>query len=368
MQSQSQSGAAPMASADGVTAEGEALSSAPQSLAYVDVAPPSGSGAVEIAVGMRWCRIPLPIDLNHINVWLLEGPQGYVLVDTGMTSDVARQTWDDIATELFRDTPLHAIFVTHIHPDHFGLAAWLQQRHGVQVWMSQRTYDQALQLLEGRYLADPEGAERFFRANGISEVAALKPMFSAGRFARMASGLPQVQRFVADGDVLDLAYGWKAIATGGHAEGHLCLWNAQQQLLISGDQVLPTISSNISFSWRSTDPDPLRSFLSSLERLRELPAETLVLPSHGLPFRGLRGRIDDLTRHHQHQLDKLLSACTAPCSARDVLPLLFRRELAGMHLFLALAEALAHLEYLANAARLVRVAGHDGVTRYKQVQ
>lgn len=366
MQSESSPRVIENTSVDGVTAEGEALPSAPQCLTYVDVSPPAGSTAVRIAAGVSWCRIPLPIDLNHINVWLLDTPHGYVLVDTGMASDVAKQTWEDIAVELFSKTPLYAVFVTHIHPDHFGLAAWLQQRHGVQVWMSRRTYEQAQQLLEGRYLADPEGAERFFRSNGIDDVTALKPMFSAGRFARMASGLPQVQRFIADADVIEPGLEWRAIATEGHAEGHLCLRNAQAQLLISGDQVLPTISSNISFSWRSTDPNPLSSFLSSLRQLRELPSQTLVLPSHGLPFRGLQQRVDDLLRHHESQLAKVSSACETPCTARDVLPLLFRRQLVGMHLFLALGEALAHLEYLVHAGRLRKSIAEDGVTRYAQ--
>jgi glyoxylase-like metal-dependent hydrolase (beta-lactamase superfamily II) len=234
------------------------------------------------------------------------------------------------------------------------------------VWMSRRTYEQAEQLLGGKYLANPDEAERFLRANGVEDVTTLKPMFSPGRLARLASGLPNVERFVADSQCLPMAPAWTALETNGHAEGHLCLNNADARLLISGDQVLPTISSNISFSWRNTDPNPLHSFLSSLQRLRGLPEDTLVLPSHGVPFRGLQQRIDDLVRHHEEQLETAVRACAEPRSGAELLPLMFRRKLIGMHLFLALGEALAHLEYLVHAGRLARIDGT--VTRYCAAQ
>lgn len=351
---------------DGVTAEGESYPS--RRLQFVDVAPPQPGICVEIAEGVLWSRIPLPIDLNHINVWLLDCGDGCVVVDTGMAAEIGKSAWQRIASQVFVDKPLRAVFVTHIHPDHIGLAGWLQQQYSAPVWMSARTLDMAKQLLSGANLSNADEAEAFLRANGVEDVSALKPMFSPTRFARMASGLPEVERLVADCDVLELgSSSWTALETNGHAEGHLCLSNTAQRLLISGDQVLPTISSNISYRWRSADPNPLHSFLSSLQRLRTLAQDTLVLPSHGIPFRGLAQRVDDLTQHHEEQLEKIVTACQEPRAAFDLLRFMFRRELSGMHLFLGLGEALAHLEYLFNAGRLDRRQHADGVTRYERL-
>src|SRR5262249_54557054 len=150
------------------------------------------------------------------------------------------------------------------------------------------------------------------------------------------------------------AHEWTALETNGHAEGHLCLSNDATGVLISGDQVLPTISPNISYTYRTHDTNPLGSYLASLERLRTLPENTLVLPSHGRPFYGLQQRLDDLRSRHEQQLDMLVGACAEPKSGGEVLPLMFRRELKGFHLFLALGEALAHLEYLVHAGRVAR--------------
>jgi glyoxylase-like metal-dependent hydrolase (beta-lactamase superfamily II) len=304
---------------------------------------------------VRWGRIPLPIDLNHINVWLIDTQAGCIVVDTGLAAPIGKDAWQAIERDYFSQQPLCAVFVTHIHPDHIGLAGWLQQRHGVPVWMSQRTHELARIMLGGEGGEQLAMAGEFFRSHGLTDESKVKATFRPGRFASMASGVPSVERFIADSEVLRWGAGdWTALETNGHAEGHLCLSNPALRVLISGDQVLPTISSNISFLFGNGDPNPLGSYLSSLQRLRGLDQETLVLPSHGVPFRGLQQRIDDLTGHHLEQLDKLVAICVEPKSAVDLLPSMFRRELKDMHLFLAIGEALAHLEYLVHAGRLRR--------------
>lgn len=349
-------------SAPAVTAEGEAFPSAPRRLHFVDVPTPAPGQNVTLAPGVRWARIPLPLDLNHINVWLLDTDDGCVVVDTGMAASIGKDAWEAIDREHFSKLPLRAVFVTHIHPDHIGLAAWLQERHSVPVLMSEQTYAWAKRLIGGEGRARAEAIQVFFNSHGLADTTQVQAMLQPERIARMASGLPRVERMIADGEVIRWgAHEWTALETNGHAEGHLCLSNPALRALISGDQVLPTISSNISFMVGSHDPNPLESYLSSLQRLRALGEDTLVLPSHGVPFHGLRQRIDDLTGHHLEQLDKLAAACAEPKLAVEVLPLMFRRELKGMHLVLAMGEALAHLEYLVHAGRLHRERAADQV-------
>jgi glyoxylase-like metal-dependent hydrolase (beta-lactamase superfamily II) len=347
-----------------VTAEGEALLSDARKLRYSDVAPPSAGHVSRLSARLLWTRIPLPIDLNHINVWLIEDVDGYVAIDTGMGASMCKDAWEQIEKDLFVAKPLKAIFVTHIHPDHLGLAAWLQQRHRVPVWMSSRTHETA-QIIFGNAAPRGPAVEAFLRSHGADALAQMQTMFKPERFARMTSGMPEVERYVEDGE--QLAWGastWSAMRTDGHAEGHICLWCEQDNLLISGDQVLPTISPNISLMLIHGDPNPLNSYLSSLDRLRRLPVETLVLPSHGLPFYGLQHRVDDLKQHHETQLARLLESCVEPTTAYQALSVLFRRELAGMNLFLALGESIAHLEYLAYEGRMER-RQEDGVTTYR---
>jgi len=351
-----------------VTAEGETFDSAPRRLKFVDVPPPAPGRSVEVAPGVRWARIPLPIDLNHINVWLVATEGGCVIVDTGMAVAMGKEAWEAIERETFAAQPVRAVFVTHIHPDHSGLAAWLQERYRVPVLMSSRTYEMVRVMSTGEGRPEPGLIETFFRSHGLSDSAQIQPMFKPERFSRMTSGLPQVEHQVADGDTLRWGGGeWLALQTDGHAHGHLCLSNAAARVLISGDQVLPSISSNISYGFHNADPNPLRSYLESLQRLRALTPDTLVLPSHGLPFYGLQQRIDDLTAHHEQQLAMVEQRCREPQTAVELLPFMFRRELKGMHLFLALGEALAHLEYLAQAGRLERVTSGE-IVRYRAAQ
>jgi glyoxylase-like metal-dependent hydrolase (beta-lactamase superfamily II) len=360
----------PPDSADGttvgpVTAEGLTLASPPRRLQYVQISPPERGHAVNVAPGVWWARIPLPIEFDHINVWLLETPEGYVAVDTGMAAEVAREAWQRIEAQLLAHRPLHAVLVTHIHPDHLGLAAWLQQRHGVPVLMSQRTHEQARLLLSDTAPDMTEDVIGFLHRHGVAEPQAGRGLFSPQRFARMVSGLPQVTEHLEDQQTLPWnLHAWTALATDGHAEGHLCLHDRAHRVLISGDQVLPSISPNIGLTWRNADLNPLGSYLESLARLRRLDSDTLVLPSHGLPFQGLRDRIDDLRGHHLRQLEQLVAVCATPRTALEVLPMMFRRVLKGMHFMLALAEALAHLEYLVHDARLQRLTDGEGVVRY----
>jgi glyoxylase-like metal-dependent hydrolase (beta-lactamase superfamily II) len=327
-------------------------------------AAPTGE-VTRVAAGIEWIRMPLPMELDHINLWLIETAAGYTLIDTGISSDVGREAWQALERTVLARRPLQQILLTHLHPDHAGLAAWLQQRHRVPVYASQQTQAQ-MRLLFAPVSAEQLAARlEFFRRHGLENPGEIELSVRGERYRAVVSGLPEVAHHPADGDELDWGnHTWRVLETPGHAAGHLCLHAPGARVLIAGDQVLPTISPNVSLTAWSTDPNPLASYLGSLERLMQLDANTLVLPSHGRPFVGLQRRIGQLRAHHDTQLERLITACREPLSAYETLRVLFRRTLRGFHQFLALGEAIAHLEYLAAAQRLARKVDADGIIRY----
>jgi glyoxylase-like metal-dependent hydrolase (beta-lactamase superfamily II) len=343
----------------------QSASDSGNTLAYLPLTPPEAGGLVQVADGVHWLRFPLPMELDHINLWLLEHQGGFILVDTGLATEAGRAHWELLEQRILATRPLRLIVITHLHPDHAGLAAWLQLRHRVPVWASHETERQMLELLEPA--TEERLAERraFFRSHGLSDANALGPSLTGERYRAHVSGVPEIAHHPQDSDEVRWDSGtWRWLATGGHAAGHLCLHEPARRLLITGDQILPTISPNVSLNAWSTDQDPLHSFLASLERLAVLDPETLVLPSHGRPFVGLRPRALELRNHHQQHLERLVEACREPHTASDALQVLFRRKLTGFHHFLALGEAIAHLEYLARRGRVARHADAAGTIRY----
>jgi glyoxylase-like metal-dependent hydrolase (beta-lactamase superfamily II) len=354
-----------MTTAPAVTAEGEALQSARDKLFYADVEPPEPGCLSPLGGGAHWLRVPLPGELNHINLWLIDHEDGLVLIDTGMACDEARTAWQAIEAEVLKQRPLRLIVVTHLHPDHVGLAAWLQERHGVPVWMSSKTEAQVRGLLAQPTESQVAARAAYMSSHGVGDAQEAAGSTMGDKYRHVMSGAPVVARHPGDGD--EVTWGgvtWRFIEVGGHAAGHLCLHAPAQNLLIAGDQILPTISPNVSLHEATLDANPLASYLASLDRLAELDAQTLVLPSHGRPFFGLRTRAADLGSHHREKMEKLKAACVTPLTAVDVLPVMYSRPLRGFQRFLALGEAIAHLEYMAATGMLQRQVDGGGVVRF----
>jgi glyoxylase-like metal-dependent hydrolase (beta-lactamase superfamily II) len=341
-------------------------------LEYPQATPPAGGETLEIAPGVHWARMPLPFALDHINLWLLEdeiaGEPAWTLIDCGIGDDTTRALWDRIFASRVAGRPVKRLVVTHHHPDHAGLASWLIERTGAQLWMPQAEYFAAHAMREGSAGFAFDRVVAMFQRNGLAGDRLALMQQRRSNYRSRVPDFPSDYRRLMNGDEKRIGGRiWKVIMGYGHAPEHAALYCEALGVLISGDMVLPRISTNVSVWANEPEGNPLALFLDSLSRYAELPATTLTLPSHGLPFRGLRERIAQLKEHHRLRLDELHEACELPRTAADVLDTLFRRKLDTHQLFFAMGEAMAHLHLLEREGRLARSAGLDGVVRYARV-
>jgi len=321
----------------------------------------------EVAPGIHWAHMPLPFALNHVNLWLLEDGECWTVVDTGYNNDDTRGHWEAIFAGLLGGRPVRRVVVTHFHPDHVSLAGWFVERFGAQVWMTYSEWMQAQLNRHGGPTADMDARLGFYRQNGMDDAGADGYLDTRPDFARIIRPLPVAFRRLMDGDEFAIGgRGWRVITGAGHSPEHAALWCAELSVLISGDQVLPRISTNVSLQCNEPDGDPLRLFLTSLEKFRALPANALVLPSHDRPFHGLHDRIDALGEHHAERLEAAHDACAEPMTAAELIPVLFNRKLDRHQFGFAIGEALAHAQYLVSDGRLTRARDPDGILRYRR--
>lgn len=324
---------------------------------------PAPGATIEVAPGVHWVRMPLPFALDHINLWVLEDGDGLTVVDTGYGSDETRAHWQQILAGLGK--PVTRVIVTHCHPDHLGLAAWLAAPQAAPVAISLGEFHFAQGLwhqLPGLQVSD---MLEQFRCNGLTgaPVAALDERGNA--YAKGVPELPQHYHRLFGGASLRIGtHDWDLIAGYGHSPEHISLHCPELGLLISGDMLLPKISTNVSVFAVFPEDDPLGWFLDSLQSYRKLPVDTLVLPSHGRPFRGISSRVDALEQHHADRCGELKAAMQSPACAAELLPTLFPRPLDAHQTMFAMGEAIAHLNHLVHRGEARRSTDGEGIIRY----
>ena len=338
-----------------------------------------GEGAtVTIAPGVKWVRMGLPFALDHINLWLLRDQQpddksgeirdGWTVVDCCIDSASTRAQWEQIFEHCLEGLPVLRVIVTHMHPDHIGLAHWICERWGVRLWISATDYNAArIGIYDQNGFGDEAGAD-FYIAHGAQDEAFLAHVRGrSSYYPTLVPALPPTYRRMMDGFSVEIGgRQWLCISGYGHAPEHIALYNKDLSILISGDMVLPRISTNVSVHAMEPEADPLRLFLTSLRCYLDLPNDTLVLPSHGKPFKGLHERIRQLQDHHHDRLSDILQASVhSALSAVDVLPILFKRVLDTHQMTFALGEALAHLHLLWFDRRLRRHIDNQGIYRFQ---
>ncbi|MFV3128763.1 MBL fold metallo-hydrolase [Niveispirillum sp. KHB5.9] len=316
----------------------------------------------QAAPGIWGMRLPLPFQLNHINVWLLadrmpDGRPAWTLIDTGVASNLTRGLWESVAAEFLADAPIRRVIVTHFHPDHIGLADWLCRRFDAPLHMTRTEWLLARMLCLDASDGIADAGRRFYGAMGLDAPALAALATRGNAYSRGVPVVPAIFERMTDGDMLRIGdRDWRIITSGGHSPEHACFYSADGgNVLIAGDMVLPRISPNVSVWPAEPFADPLAEFLNGLARLRELPADTTVLPSHGPVFHDLRGRIDELLHHHAERLDEAEADCAdGGCTVAEITRSMFKRPLDTHQLTFAAGEALAHLNHLVATGRLVR--------------
>ena len=334
---------------------------------YEQLPRPDHGETLALADGVTWLRMPLPFSLDHINLYLLRDTGGWVIVDTGLDTNTTRGVWRRVFAEGMQRDPATHVVVTHLHPDHAGCANFLVNEFDVDLWMTRAEYLLCRVLIADTGAAAPPEGERFYRAAGFSDEQLELYKENFGMFGKFVKGMPQSYRRMQDGERLAFAgHEWDVIVGRGHSPEHACLYDRQRNILISGDQILPTISPNISVWPTEPHANPLDDFFASIDRLeRELDEDVLVLPAHGKPFRGAHVRLEELRREHTERLEILLENARQPRRVVDVFPDLFGRAINDGNRIMATGEALAHLHYLVATGDLTAATDDDQVTWFR---
>jgi glyoxylase-like metal-dependent hydrolase (beta-lactamase superfamily II) len=309
---------------------------------------PTGYELIEVATNLYWMRMPMPFKLDHINLWLIEGKNDWTVIDSGLNLDNSKAYWQKLISTKFKNKPIKQVICTHMHPDHLGLSGWLCEEYGAKLWISQGEYDSYQALHSKIQQMDYSSSDDFYHANGSDHTQISHYKKHIGMFTQYVHALPVNYRRLIDNEVIMLGeYEWLVVMGSGHSPEHACLWCKSLNVFISGDQILPTISSNISVYPEEPDADPLKCWLDSCHKLHDLlDDDVFVLPAHGKPFTGVKKRLIDQINEIEENLIKLANFCTTPKRVVDGFEVLFYSEITHKNFILAIGESRAHFNHL----------------------
>jgi glyoxylase-like metal-dependent hydrolase (beta-lactamase superfamily II) len=331
---------------------------------------PPGTGAVrEVAPGVLWIRMPLPHALSHINVWAIEDGAGWTIVDTGLRGEDTAAAWCALFAGPLANRDATRVLVTHMHPDHVGMAGWLTRKFDCRLWMTRLEYLNCRVLVADTGREAPADGISFYRRAGWNDDQIETYRARFGNFGKMTYALPDSFRRMRDGERIAIGrHEWQVVVGAGHTPEHACLYCPELKLFIAGDQVLPRISSNVSVHPTEPDADPLSEWLASIKKVKRMvPNDVLVLPAHNEPFAGLHERLDNLAVNQLRSLNRLREVLKERKRAVDVFSVLFARMITSENSLLGLAtgEAIAHLNYLMHRGEASIEIDQDGVGWYR---
>ena len=338
-------------------------------LRYPFPTPPGQYEALEVAPGIRWLRLPLPMALDHVNCYALEDAQGWTLVDSGMSNRHSKALWQALLAVPLRGKPVTRLIVTHHHPDHIGLAGWFQAQ-GVELLTTRTAWLYARMLtLDEQRLPSPESLLFYQRAGLEADKREAKALERPFNFSDVVSPMPPGFTRLSEGEVIRAAdRRWLVRFGQGHAPDHAMLWSLDDNVILAGDQLLPTISANIGVYPTEPEDDPLTAWLGSTRALMpHARDEHFVLPGHKLPYCGLPYRLAEMAADHEAALDRLWTHLATPKRATECFPVLFKRPIGPETFGMALCESIAHLNCLLLRGLASRDLSPDGAWAWQAV-
>ena len=329
--------------------------------------PPAYGELTDVLPGLFWVRLPVPTPPNHVNCWLLDNGPGWTLVDCGMNTDDIFEIWDKLRRGLLRSRPLQNLTLTHAHLDHFGFAGYLVKESKCAVRLPLAEWLNGWKMWHEREEGPDEQFTSFMKRNGASDNDAASIIGSLRRSNYLGLRPPREFIRIRDGDVVAMGQReWRVITAGGHSPEHASFYCESDKILIAGDQILSHMTPSVIVPAAQPDANPMKEYLDSLMRLETLPPDTLVLPSHGLPFRALHTRLAQMREHHLVRLDDVACVVTGKTTAFAVAQEVFPRALYA-NPRQAFGEALAHLNMLASTGRLTRDVDSAGAIAFAPV-
>ncbi|WP_050528158.1 MBL fold metallo-hydrolase [Pseudorhodobacter aquimaris] len=328
--------------------------------------PPAEGEALEVADGLLWMRLPLPMALDHVNVFALDEGDGWTIIDTGFDSKRARAIWERLLAGPLAGKPVTRIVVTHYHPDHVGLAGRFQAQ-GAELLTTRTSWLYARMLcLDEQATPLPEQIA-FWRGAGMPPaLLAQREKERPFNFSDVVAPLPVGFTRLQEGQEITLGgRRWRIHTGDGHAPEHATFWSLDDHLVLGGDQLLPSISANIGVYPTEPDADPLAEWLASCARFQPMARHShMVLPGHKLPFTGLPIRLKQMIENHISALKRLRKHLQTPQTAAQCFLPIFKRDITGDAYGMALVEAVAHLNHLLHRGEVSRTMGADGVWQW----